>query len=81
MLQQLIKERQELNCSILSILEAEVTAIKIAADNMAECATNIKGQGYSMFIRSREDLMEKIDKLRIELSASSIMSDCCTLDR
>jgi len=30
---------------------------------MAECATNIKGQGYSAFINSRENFLEKIDRI------------------
>lgn len=67
---ELLKQRQVLQCSILKELDDEVVGIKVAAEYMVECATNIKGQGYSNFMSAREDFITKIDKLHDQLGVS-----------
>lgn len=66
----LVKQRQDLQCSILKELNNEVLTIKLAADYMVECATNIKGQGYSSFINAREEFLSRIDALQQQITAS-----------
>lgn len=77
-LQELIQQRQDVQCSIYKCLDDEVTAIKLAAEEMIECATNIKGQGYSLFIRSRQDFLDKIDQLHQQIEASASINSCTT---
>ena len=38
--------------------------LKDLAENMAECATNIQGQGYASFIASRENFLSELEKFR-----------------
>lgn len=61
--QELIDQKKNINCKILGCIENDIVALKIAAENMVECATNIKGQGYVSFIQSRETFMEIVEKL------------------
>ena len=70
-LQEMIQKRQDITCDILKCLQKEVTEIKVSAEYMIECATNIKGQGYSTFISSRQDFLDRIDNLSSELLESS----------
>jgi hypothetical protein len=67
----LVQARQNITCDIIDILKSEVTNIKVCAEDMIECATNIKGQGYTAFIHSREEFLDKINSLysQLELSA------------
>lgn len=75
-LQQMVQQRQDLNCDILSELKNAVVEIKMTAEDMIECATNIKGQGYSMFIRSRENFLDKIDMLQQQLETCLSINSC-----
>ena len=63
-MQDLIQKKQELSTDIHLFLGKEFSNIKRAADTMVECATNIHGQGYSVFITSREDFFSRIDTLQ-----------------
>ena len=63
-LKELLVKRETLQGEIVTCLEDELSDIKSAADNMVECATNMKGQGYSSFIASREEFLGKVEKLR-----------------
>lgn len=60
---ELIDQKKGIDCKILGCIESDIIALKIAAENMVECATNIKGQGYISFIQSREAFMETVEKL------------------
>ena len=41
----------------------DATRLKQLADDFAECATNIQGQGYMNFVRCREDFLCEIDRM------------------
>ena len=71
MLSNLFEQKQILNRAILKSLQDEVVSIRLAAENMAECATNIKGQGYLSFINSREEFLNKVDHLQQELTKNA----------
>jgi hypothetical protein len=75
-LNDLVQQRQELTCAILNCLQEQITSIKISAEEMVECATNIKGQGYSMFINARESFLDKIDSLQKQLENSAVINTC-----
>ena len=68
MLSNLFEQKQILNLAILKSLLDEVVCIRLAAEDMVECATNIKGQGYTSFINSREEFLKKIDHFEKELT-------------
>lgn len=40
--------------------------LKQLADDLAECATNIQGQGYMNFVRCREVFLAEIDRVSDE---------------
>lgn len=63
MVKELVDQRKGIEHKILSCIESDIIAVKIAAENMVECATDIKGQGYSCFMQSRETFMETVEKL------------------
>lgn len=63
MVTELIDQRKSINDKILGCLESDIVAVKIAAESMAECATDIKGQGYASFMQSREAFMDTVEKL------------------
>jgi hypothetical protein len=68
MLDKLLDVKQKLNNSILQCFKDDVKSIKIAAETMAECATNIKGHGYLSFINSRDEFFKKVDLLEEEIT-------------
>jgi hypothetical protein len=53
---------------LLSKLLNDNLKVKQLADDMAESATNIHGQGYSLFVHSREQFFSELDRLRDEYS-------------
>lgn len=75
-LQELVQKRQDICCDIINCLQEQITNIKVSAEEMIECATNIKGQGYSMFMRSREQFLEQIDALQRQVSLSGDINRC-----
>ena len=72
----LVQARHNIQCNILQELNNEVIAIKVAAEDMIECATNIKGQGYSNFINSREVFLSKIDELHNQIVSCIDINSC-----
>lgn len=66
-LQELIQQKDNLNYNMLNYLIEQITSIQISAENMTECATNIKGQGYISFIDSRNLFLSKIDNIKDEI--------------
>jgi hypothetical protein len=75
-LTELIQARQNITCDIIKYMRNEITNIKVCADEMIECATNIQGQGYSTFIRTREEFLDKIDALKQQLELSADINRC-----
>lgn len=73
---ELVQKRQNVNCDIIDCIKDQITNIKLSAENMIECATNIKGQGYSLFMQSREDFLEKIDSLKEQIDVSADINSC-----
>jgi hypothetical protein len=71
-LNQMLNARQQLNADIVNCLAEEVSQIRALADHMSECATNIKGQGYSTFVQARDDFMSKIDKFQEQLEITHV---------
>lgn len=71
MIGDLLKQKNVLNRDIMKCLDEELSNLKQSADNMAECATNMRGQGYQTFIQSREDFIEKVKNLQKQFD------DCC----
>ena len=71
MLDELLQQKEVINLAILKSLEERVLSIRTAAENMVECATNIKGQGYITFIQSRDDFLNRVEHLQEELTKSS----------
>lgn len=61
--QQLRQQRDSINNLIIDQLEQDKVHLKIMADNMAEAATNIQGQGYGSFVNARETFLSEIDRI------------------
>lgn len=66
-LQHLIEAREELQHKICQHLIDQLRNLTLAGENMAECATNIQGHGYSSFILARDFFMEQTRNLREEI--------------
>ena len=62
-----IKDLQEQHKNIRREMRRKIAddtiRLKKLADQLAESATNIQGQGYMEFVRSREVFLSEIDKL------------------
>ena len=60
-IKELIQRQNEfLNELHLQMCEDLKTIVSLA-ENMTECATNIKGQGYQSFIKSREEFIGSVN--------------------
>lgn len=66
---ELKQQRDNINNSLLKKLLEDKILIRTLADNMAEAATNIQGQGYSVFLNSREIFLSEIDRMSSEYSS------------
>ena len=66
--QKLKTQRDTINNLIIDKLEQDKVHLKIMADNMAEAATNIQGQGYGSFVNARESFLSEIDRVVEEYS-------------
>ena len=75
-LKNLVQQRHNINCDIIECLQDDIRNIKILAETMVECATNIKGQGYSTFISAREDFLSSIDSLYQQIEDSAGINNC-----
>lgn len=67
-LYQLMNKRLITQQEICTYLQDSLYRIKILADNMAECATDIKGQGYTSFVSARSEFIDLVDRLHDELT-------------
>lgn len=74
---ELIEKRQNLNRDIFKCLLDDVSEIRCLAENMSECATDIKGQGFSTFIQARESFLYKIDVFQKQLEITTNTHDSC----
>lgn len=63
-LKQLIDQHDKLREQLLLQINRDASRLCDLADTMAECATNVQGQGYSAFINARKDFMDEIDKFK-----------------
>lgn len=62
-LKQLLNNRQVIEQNIAVCMRQELTSIKVDAENLVECAINMRGQGYSTFITAREDFLNRLETL------------------
>lgn len=60
----LLQKLNTLNGELHDYVMLEFINIKICAENMAECATNMKGHGYAVFMAARNEFFAKIDALQ-----------------
>ena len=63
-LQELINKRYDIHLQLIEQMKLDTTMLAVKAENMAECATNIKGQGYSSFMAARDDFMKYLEEFR-----------------
>jgi hypothetical protein len=62
-LENLRNQRNEIDAEFLKTMCTDSKNIKILADNMAEAATNIQGQGYITFVTAREAFLSEMDRV------------------
>ena len=62
-LTQLKKAQLKVNEGLIEHFKQDNADIKELAENMAECATNIHGQGYSAFVLARDSFLKKLDTM------------------
>lgn len=67
-LKELMQRRAELLNQLASQIYEDTTELILKAECMAECATNIKGQGYTAFISAREDFLHSVENFRKEIA-------------
>ena len=63
-LQNLIKQRSDILNNMILQLDRDTADLAVKAENMAECATNIKGQGYCSFITAREEFLNALTQFK-----------------
>lgn len=61
-------QRDLINTKILTYMKQDAVLLKSLADNMAECATNIQGQGYANFVNARETFLSEVDRIQKDYS-------------
>jgi superoxide dismutase len=67
-LQELMRQRDSIHAQLLTQINNDSAMLMVLADNMAECATNMQGQGYTAFITARETFLCEVARLREEYS-------------
>lgn len=67
-LEQLKQQRNDINIEFLKTMCRDSKNIKVLADNMAEAATNIQGQGYITFVTAREAFLDEMDRMLADYS-------------
>lgn len=80
---ELVEKKHALNSEIMNHLIDQVFNIKEAAEYMSECATDMRGQGYSVFLQARENFLQKINEFQVQLGAKykintlpAVKADC-----
>lgn len=68
-LQELMIQRDSIYVQLLNQINDDSANLMVLADNMAECATNMQGQGYLTFIAARENFLREVSRLREEYSS------------
>lgn len=68
-LQELMKKRYDIHNQLVLQVHKDTDELAQMAENMAECATNIKGQGYISFIQARDNFMKQLNKFRENYSS------------
>ncbi len=59
----LIEQRTKINNLIIKKINDDKNRLRELADNMAESATNMHGQGYGAFIVSRDLFLSELDNI------------------
>lgn len=62
-------QQDQIKRHLISKITNDISMIKNLADDMAESATNIQGQGYLMFVQSREKFLSELDRVTEEYCA------------
>ena len=62
------RQRDEITNHFLAKLREDKVLIRTLADNMAEAATYIQGQGYTNFLNARENFLNEIERISNEYS-------------
>ena len=76
-MQQLMADQKAFTQRLCEQMKKDHTTVKQLAEDMAECATNIRGQGYSAFMDARNRFLTQIEKMHdsySELFAGSYKS-------
>lgn len=63
-IENLLKQHEELRRQLSEEIGRDTQKLKQMAEDMAECATNIQGQGYVAFITSRENFLTELERFR-----------------
>ena len=58
--------KEKLHSSCKDKVNQDADALIALIDELAERATNIQGQGLSMFMQTRQDFINKVEQLRNE---------------
>lgn len=64
----LMQQRSEILTKMAQQVHSDVGELARKAEHMAECATDIRGQGYSCFIAAREEFFTTLDKFKLDYS-------------
>lgn len=67
-IQELKNQRDNINNQILAYMKEDAVLLKTLADNMAECATNMQGQGLPAFVNARESFLSEVDRIQKDYS-------------
>lgn len=63
----LIEARNDIQRRICDYLSNELSNLMAFGESMAECATNINGQGYALFIGARDTFLHECRRLQDEI--------------
>lgn len=66
MVAELIKQKKEINEKIVIRMKEDTEVLKKLADDMAEAATTLHGQGYMRFIDARTIFLNEMDRIYAE---------------
>lgn len=68
-MEEVYENRKKIKQSLRNKVNDDADCLNILVDELAERATNIQGQGLTLFLQTRKDFIFKVEELRSEYIA------------
>jgi hypothetical protein len=68
-MEEVYENRKKIRQSLRNKVNDDADCLNVLVDELAERATNIQGQGLTLFLQTRKDFIFKVEELRSEYIA------------